>query len=137
MKVYFFYALDNDSNWWKGKLHAITEITVWSNLNNRYQSSFTYIEEIDMMIHKNRPDYQVSKFTIEHGKDGCHGHSATNYAELLKANLDYSKWYDLKPCTRLQYERLRKIFFEIYKGEMHMNFDLIEAKEAPKSVVIL
>ena len=133
MKIHYFYSRKEcyKDSWVPVKLEAITEEDVTYAGSNEPGKSFTYVEIIDVHIHKKMEEFQTSSFRIDFGKNSAHGSSARTVKELYDQKKN-DKWENFIPVTRAQYERIRKVIFARYEKEKCMNFDLVAEPQKNK-----
>lgn len=136
MKVHYFYSRKESykDRWVSVKLEAITEEDVTYAGSNEPGKSFTYVEIIDIHIHKKMEEFHTSSFMIDFGKNSVRGSSARSVKELYGGKKN-DKFENFIPVTRAQYERIRKIVFARYEKEKYMNFDLLSGE--PKGRVTI
>ncbi|GAK96844.1 hypothetical protein JCM19294_1153 [Nonlabens tegetincola] len=103
-------------------------------LYNEYESinyygdrvrSFKCLEDFNCHISKDQEHYESVRFKIDFGKDSCTGHWADNLKDF-KADFAKKVFADWEPCTRKEYESLRKELFEIYQQKMFLDIDTIK-----------
>jgi len=135
MKVHYFYERKSGAGFYDIELCAIKEYDVYSQINNRKEKSFTYVEKLKVFISNNMKRYHDATFKIEFGKDSCFG-IGEDSLEGLYNRMTNSTFHHATLITRKQYERIRKLCFAIYEKEKQMDFDLVEQAEQGNITVL-
>lgn len=129
MKIHYFYEnKTGGGRFYDIQLFALKEENVYSQLHERDEKSYTYIEKIKVFISINMEQFHNSVFNIEFGKNNCCGISARSRKEMMKRMTD-DTFHHATPITRLQYERLRKFCFAVYDKSRMMDFNLVEKEK--------
>ena len=137
MKVYYFYEnKTGGGGFYDIKLCALKEETVFSNLHQRDEKSYTYIEKMRVFISNDMNRFHSSKFEIDFGKNSCTGISAISKNEMMQ-RMTNNTFHQATPITRKQYERIRKLSFAWYLKHQMMDFDLVEKAKQGHIVRIL
>lgn len=129
MKIHYFYEnKTGGGHFYDIKLFALKEENVYSQLHERNEKSYTYIEKIKVFISIDQEKFHNSVFNIEFGKNNCCGISARTHKEMMKRMTD-DTFHHATPITRKQYERLRKFCFAVYDKCRMMDFNMVEKQK--------
>lgn len=120
--VYYFVSDTSDDSFHNLKLVALFEEETFYVEDKETGMSYSYIEEIDFFSHKKLDEFQTSRFKIDFGKNGCHGHGAKNLKELRKSIFKNSFSSNFKEVSNEKYLKIRSFLFSTYQEEMFMDF---------------
>lgn len=137
MNVHYFYCnRTGGGGFYDITIYAIMEQDVYSRPHGCEEKSFTFIEELHIFISTDMNRFHDSEFKIKFGKNSSHGVGETTVRGLYK-RMEEDHFHPSVSVTKLQYERIRKICFALYKREKQMNFDLVAEPQKDRIVVLM
>jgi len=135
MKVHYFYCRKPRGGFHDVTIQAMMEQDVYSRPHGCEEKQFKVIEKLHIFISTEMNRFHDSQFSIEFGKDSCHGRNETTVRDLYK-RMKEDHFHPSVSMTKLQYERIRKVCFAMYEREKQMNFELV-AEPQKGSIVVL
>jgi hypothetical protein len=135
MNIYFFYKNENNSSWYDFTLEA------WEENDNTYMegkrvSSFSLMEKVRIHIAKNlydtteRRKFHCARFDHEFGTDLCTGDRSKSVEEFRKDKTE-NQYSPMLETNHRNFQRFKKVMFEIYHNYPSVNYTEHLFKEAP------